>query len=664
MRVLLTRPREDAEPLAERLRAMGIEVLIEPLLAVTIDAAAAPDLDGVQAILATSANGVRAFAALSARRDIPLLAVGDATARAAQGAGFHHFESAAGNVETLAALAAARCDPARGALLHVAGSRLAGDLGGLLEGRGFAYRRAVLYAAQPAERLSAEAAEALKVGQLDGVLFFSPRTADTFVTLVRQERLVRPCRRLSAFCLSAAVAERARAVAWRRIAVATHPDQDSLLTLLTDPTQGPWGTMTETPKTSSEPAERPEDAAAEVADLAATSPEAETSAVDESADPGPDATPAAEPSRRAPKPVSRAGVVPVALLTTLFLLAVIGGALYAAWPFWSPYVAGYVKSLQSDPLQDPRLNGLAGRVATLEGEVKGGLPAGDVLAELETKRAEIGGQVAILVKRVDDLEASLESVRAMVKATTLPIQAADARKALDELSQRMAQLEQSGVGDIQRGLGRLEAENRRTAQSAAELTKRVDGLEVARSEAAGLSETARALIVAAGQLREALRTSAPFADELAAVKKVAGDQPDLARIVGDLTPYAETGIPVLATLGDRFDAMASATSTAAHRIEGGDWMTAVANRLSSLVTIRRTDAEGADDTIDGRLARAQAAMRDGDLIAAVKTLEGLADGPAAAAAPWLKQARARVLAERAMAVLHVQAVSLIAPAGK
>lgn len=656
MRVLVTRPREDAEPLAERLNTLGIEAMIEPLLTVAFDEAAAPDLDGVQAILATSANGVRAFASLSARRDIPLLAVGDATARTARDIGFRHFESAEGNVETLARLVALRCDPARGPLLHVAGSQLAGDLAGLLEARGFAYRRAVLYAARPAEALSAEAAAALEEGKLDGVLFFSPRTAETFVSLVRQGKLARTCRRLVAFCLSEAVAERARTIAWRRIAVAAHPDQDSLLTLLADPTQGPWGTMSETTKTPSETAETPEPATATAIDekpaAEAAGPQAEADAVDDTARP-------AQPAK-----VSRAATIPVAALTVVVLLALGGGALYAAWPFWSPYVAGYVKSMQPDTLKDPRVDGLAGRVAAIEGEIKKGLPAGDALAELEAKRAEITAEVKALVGRVDNLEKSLDSVRAMVKATTLPIQAADASKALDELSQRMAKLEQAGPAGVQRDLGRLDAENAGMAQRVAALAKRVDGMEAARAETAGLTEAARTLVLAAGQLREALRTSAPFAAELAALKKAAGSQPDLVRLAAELTPHADKGIPLLATLGDRFDAMARATSAAAHRIEGDDWMAAIANRLASVVTIRRTDGSGGDDTTDGLLAKAEAAVRDGDLIGAVKTLEGLKDGPAEAAASWLKQARARVLAERAMAVLHVQTVSLITPTAK
>src|SRR5258706_8645263 len=152
---LITRPQEDARPLADELAARGIAVVIEPLLAiVTLPAAAsdlAGDLAGVQALLFTSANGVRAFAELSSRRDIGALAVGDATAAAARGVGFIAVESAGGDVKDLARLAKLRLKPEGGPLFHAAGSAVAGDLAQHLPSDGFTLRRPLLYGSQAAQ---------------------------------------------------------------------------------------------------------------------------------------------------------------------------------------------------------------------------------------------------------------------------------------------------------------------------------------------------------------------------------------------------------------------------------------------------------------------------------------------------------------------------------
>lgn len=232
MRVLVTRPEADARPLCRRLEALGAEPVMAPLLTVVQRPGAKAELDGVQALLATSANGVRALAAATSRRDLPLYAVGEATASTAREQGFASVIGAGGDVDSLAALAAAALDPAAGALLHVAGTALAGDLAGALGNAGFEVRRAVLYEARAADELPAPAAAALAKGSLDAVLLFSPRTARTFVTLVMAAGLAARCEDVDALCLSPAVAEAAAGLPWQRCRVAAAPDQEALLALL------------------------------------------------------------------------------------------------------------------------------------------------------------------------------------------------------------------------------------------------------------------------------------------------------------------------------------------------------------------------------------------------------------------------------------------------
>ena len=86
----------------------------------------------------------------------------------------------------------ATLDPKRGALLHVAGSHVAGDLARRLAEAGFVYRRVVLYAARAAERFSPAVGDALGHGRLQGAIFFSPRTAVTFARLAAGHGLLRP----------------------------------------------------------------------------------------------------------------------------------------------------------------------------------------------------------------------------------------------------------------------------------------------------------------------------------------------------------------------------------------------------------------------------------------------------------------------------------------
>lgn len=236
MKALVTRPAEDAAPLARALAERGIEAVLAPMLSIVPaeDAARllADALIGAQAVLFTSANGARCFAAASTRRELPVFAVGDASAAAARLAGFRTVMSAGGDVADLAALVAARLAPQQGALVHVAGSDVAGDLAGTLGKAGFTLRRAVVYEAREARALAPEAAAALAQGEAALALFFSPRTAACFARLAAAAGVAPRCRALTAVALSPAVAAALAALPWRRVAVAEAPTQNSLLAAL------------------------------------------------------------------------------------------------------------------------------------------------------------------------------------------------------------------------------------------------------------------------------------------------------------------------------------------------------------------------------------------------------------------------------------------------
>jgi len=88
MQALVTRPHEEAQSLAAALTVREVGAVIEPMMEVHYCGAAALDLATVQAILCTSANGVRALARVTGERRLPLLAVGETTASRARAEGF------------------------------------------------------------------------------------------------------------------------------------------------------------------------------------------------------------------------------------------------------------------------------------------------------------------------------------------------------------------------------------------------------------------------------------------------------------------------------------------------------------------------------------------------------------------------------------------------
>lgn len=231
-RVLVTRPRREAASLVEALAARGAEAVVEPLLDLHYHNGPAPNLAGVQAILCTSANGAHALARLSRERALPLLAVGDATARRARDEGFVHVESAGGALPDLVRLAAERLNPRAGSLLHVAGSAIAGDLAGELSALGFTVNRAVLYEARPVDALSPAIADAIAAGAIDAATFFSPRTAGVFARLVERAGLGEAMHHIAAVSISDAADRALSGLRFDRRLIAARPDQMSLLAVL------------------------------------------------------------------------------------------------------------------------------------------------------------------------------------------------------------------------------------------------------------------------------------------------------------------------------------------------------------------------------------------------------------------------------------------------
>lgn len=241
MRILVTRPLEDSRRTAEELAGRGHEAVIAPLFEIAYRDGPEPTLTGVQAVLATSGNGVRGFARRSARRDILLFAVGAQTAAMAQKEGFRHIRSAEGDASALVALLCTELRPDAGTLLHAAGTNASPAFSAALAEAGFELNTCIFYDIVEAAELPTAAVEALRANTLDAVLLYSPRSARLFADRVVRARLVFSCTRLIACCISQEASAALEQITFAELRIAAHPDQESLLDLLPLPPNGGRG---------------------------------------------------------------------------------------------------------------------------------------------------------------------------------------------------------------------------------------------------------------------------------------------------------------------------------------------------------------------------------------------------------------------------------------
>jgi len=183
--VIITRAEPGNRQTAARLEREGIAHICAPMLTLVASGEKLPSLEGVQGLLLTSANGVRAFCEVSERRDLTAWCVGPATLEAATKAGFTRTEHGDGNAADLAALVMEKANKSAGRFLHVANAAAAGKLAETLRAGGFDVEFAPLYRAEPALSMPEAALNALEGARECTVLVHSAKGASAFADLTQ-----------------------------------------------------------------------------------------------------------------------------------------------------------------------------------------------------------------------------------------------------------------------------------------------------------------------------------------------------------------------------------------------------------------------------------------------------------------------------------------------
>ncbi|TXH34026.1 MAG: uroporphyrinogen-III synthase [Rhodospirillaceae bacterium] len=675
MRALITRPQEDAAPLAEALSARGIEPVIESLLEIKPIAGAELDLDGVQAVLFTSANGARSFANFTDRRDLPVFTVGDGSGATAKELGFTQVESAGGDVKALASLVCDRLTPQDGVLFHAAGSITAGDLAGDLEKAGFTVRRTPLYTAEQAAALSPETRMNLTLGGIDLVLLFSPRTAAIFAALW-QDAGSPNLERVCALCLSAAVAREVGDLPWRDVFIAERPDLPSMLALVDAELQRKDEGMSDTATATAE-TKRPEPAGERPADATGNASMGKAATGNATMGVAPSAGTGGDAGR---------------LAAAVIVAALVSGAVAATAPGWmGPLGLGQ----GADAGQDQAVGDLQQAVSQLQQAQGEGAAKSDITAAIGPLQDEL----ASLKDQLAQLQSGGgASGNGSADLTSLNDKVAGLEKSLGDLQARLAaepganaagQPEATAPAtppapDLSPEIEALKSENQGLRDQLSALTSRFDALGKVDERVASLESqvasapapvTARqqlgtAVVLSASQLRSAMAGSQPFNAELAALKQLtAGESQlsaDMAPIATKLEPVASSGAPTLsqlqASLPSTEIARAAEAEMAADAGGNESWWRRMTHRLSEIVTVRPVGEDVAGDGPLERLARAEAALAAGNLKKTVDELSGLQGEAAKRAAGWLAGARARLDLDWAGTRLSELASKELAPA--
>ncbi len=226
--VLVTRSQPGADASAKRLAARGYRAFVSPVLKAVMHQQPEPSLEGVQALIATSAHGVAALARVPGASALPLYCLAGASLETARASGLGGaVHPVAGDAAELGGYIVKRCNPHNGPLLWARGQHIATDMQAVLAKRGLAVRTWQAYAAHPASALDEAALTALRAGAIKAVLVHSARGAQVFAALAAHHGLA--LQNLVFIAISARAAAPLKRLDGVQVHAAASPAEDAMI---------------------------------------------------------------------------------------------------------------------------------------------------------------------------------------------------------------------------------------------------------------------------------------------------------------------------------------------------------------------------------------------------------------------------------------------------
>lgn len=235
LRVLVTRPEPGASRTARRLEAQGFQPIVLPLtetVALPVVASVFPD---AAAVAVTSANAVRhapreLVAALAA---LPCHAVGKRTAEACRAAGFTSVSEGPGDAEALAGAIAGQLTGKE--MVYLCGRVRFPVFEERLAAAGAHVRSVETYDTVEQHYSDADVVARLSAMPVEAALLYSAKAAAAMTSLAMRPTLRHLLERTEFLALSVRVAKALNGIGGRKVRIASRPDEDALLALLSLP---------------------------------------------------------------------------------------------------------------------------------------------------------------------------------------------------------------------------------------------------------------------------------------------------------------------------------------------------------------------------------------------------------------------------------------------
>jgi hypothetical protein len=312
----------------------------------------------------------------------------------------------------------------------------------------------------------------------------------------------------------------------------------------------------------------------------------------------------------------------------------------------------------------PAMTDIATQLKQIQGEIQAQQPAQAVASRVTAAEAAAKAQADSLValnRRVDEIAAAAQTAVAQAKDASAQAKAASAQAQSASAQAKAASDAAANTADAAKNAAQptvspsdLDALAARVA--ALESTIKMLSGDVAQ-QSSGANDRAARLTLATEALRAAVERGAPFAAELAAVRRLGVDQSATA----PLEPFAAVGVATAAALAQQLAAVLPAVRQAAEPApDNGSFIGRLESHAQRLVRITPVDAPAGDDPA-AVMARLEVDAAHGDIAAARADIAKLPAAAQSVAAPWAQKAQAR---DAAIAATRQIAANALTALGK
>lgn len=208
MRFILTRPLEASLYLASFIKDVGHDILIDPMLEIEFIEKNF-DIKEINAFILTSRYAAHALLKTHSANLLQnkiFFCIGIATGNILKNYGFNNVYCANGTSVDLLKIIT-KLSIKNNKFLYIRGRDISNDICKTLNKFGLFAKEEIVYKAKSAIKLSKETISAINDNDIDGIIFYSKRSAKIFMKLIKINQLSNKTSIICAYCLSEDIAD-------------------------------------------------------------------------------------------------------------------------------------------------------------------------------------------------------------------------------------------------------------------------------------------------------------------------------------------------------------------------------------------------------------------------------------------------------------------------